>query len=197
MPIRPFLALVLVGCASASAKGPDPAAAPIPTRTGDIHDFDFIAGAWTLENHRLKARGVGSHDWDEFPARDCGTILLGGIMNVDELQFPTKGWGGVTVRTFDLKKKQWSIYWVNNKDGLLQPLVVGGFTGDRGEFYGMDTDEGRPIIARYVWTKRGPDRADWEQAFSYDGGKTWEVNWTNTLTRADPAKMCLNGSLRP
>jgi hypothetical protein len=92
----------------------------------------------------------------------------------------------VTFRTFNVKKRQWSIYWVNSRDGVMFPPVVGGFDGDRGEFYGEDEDDGRPVKVRFVWTKLGPDRAHWEQAFSSDG-RTWETNWMNDLVRADPA----------
>jgi quinol monooxygenase YgiN len=152
-------------------------------RTGDLHDFDFISGKWTLANRRLKSRGVGSTEWDEFPSTSVGQILMGGVVNVDENEFPTKGWAGVTVRHFELEKRQWKIYWVNNRDGKMQEPVVGGFEGDIGLFYGEDVDEGRPVKVVYKWTKAGPNAARWEQAFSYDDGKTWETNWTNELTR--------------
>jgi hypothetical protein len=183
---------------AAASSGPPAAADPNPAgeyayttaRTGDVHDFDFLGGAWTLQNRRLKKRGVGSKDWEEFPAVDCAQLYLGGVVNVDEIHFTTKGWAGVTFRNFDIEKRQWSIYWVNSKSGKMFPPVLGGFAGDRGEFYGEDEDEGRPVKARFLWIKHGPDHAHWEQAFSYDGGKTWEVNWMNDLTRADPAKIC-------
>ena len=182
--------------ASAPARPvmPDPPGYTL-ARTGDIHDFDFIAGGWTVQNHRLKARAVGSHDWDEFPAADCGQVLLGSVVNVDELHFPTKGWAGVTVRNFDLAKRQWSIYWISSRTGTVYPPVYGGFDGDRGEFYGEDDDDGRPVKVRFAWTKQGPDRAHWEQSFSYDG-KTWETNWTNDFTRADVAATCDHGRPR-
>ena len=191
----------IAACAAACARAPQAPASPrteLPAtttaRTGDVHDFDFLAGAWTLDNHRLKVRGVGSNDWDEFPATICATIYLGGVANVDEIRFPTKGWSGVTLRTFNVKTRQWSIYWVNSRDGVLFPPVVGGFDGDRGEFYGEDEDNGRPVKVRFVWTKLGPDRARWEQAFSPDG-RAWEVNWTNDLVRADAAT-CQGGRPR-
>src|SRR5690242_19529712 len=113
--------------------------------TGDLHDFDTFAGAWTFQNRRLKARGVGSTDWDLFPAVSCTTLYLDGVSNVDELYFPTKGWSGLTVRTFDTAKRQWSIYWVNSKTGVMFPPVVGGFQGATGDFYGDDTDDGKPV----------------------------------------------------
>jgi hypothetical protein len=152
-------------------------------RTGDVRDFDFIEGTWKLENHRLLERGAGSAEMDHFPARCRGYVLMGGVTNVDEVVFPTKGWWGTTFRHFDLEKRQWSIYWVNNRDGKMQAPVVGGFEGDIGLFYGEDLDEGRPVKVVYKWTKVGPNAARWEQAFSYDGGVTWETNWTNELSR--------------
>jgi hypothetical protein len=151
--------------------------------TGALHDFDFIDGSWKIANRRLEARGVGATVWDEFPAQSRGQVLMGGVVNVDEVAFPTKGWSGVTFRTFDIARRQWSIYWVNNRDGRMQSPVYGGFDGDVGLFYGDDEDNGRPVKVVFKWTKRGPDAARWEQAFSYDGGATWETNWINWLTR--------------
>ena len=145
--------------------------------TGDVHDFDFIEGRWSLVNHRLKARGAGSSAWEVFPATVSAHVMMGGVTNVDEATFPTKGWSGTTFRHFDLERKQWSIYWVNNRDGKMQAPVVGGFEGDVGLFYGEDVDDGRPVKVVYKWTKVGPDGARWEQAFSYDDGRTWETNW--------------------
>jgi hypothetical protein len=152
-------------------------------RNGSVNDFDFLPGNWHLDNRRLKKRGAGSREWDEFPSTSKGQVLMGGVVNVDENDFPTKGWSGVTFRHFDLEKKQWSIYWVNNRDGKMQPPVVGGFDGDIGLFYADDVDEGRPIKVVFQWTKLGPNTARWQQAFSYDDGKTWETNWMNVLTR--------------
>jgi hypothetical protein len=64
------------------------------TGTGEVHDFDYFAGAWTTHQRRLKERGVGSKDWEEFPATLCMALYLGGMATVDELYFPTKGWSG-------------------------------------------------------------------------------------------------------
>lgn len=160
--------------------------------TGDVHDFDDFAGAWTTHQRRLKTRGTGSTDWDEFPATLCVTQYLDGVANVSELYFPTKGWAGMTVRTFDTDKHRWSVSWVNGKTGLLGAPQIGGFHGDRGEFVGSDDDNGRPIQVRITWTKRDRDHIHWEQAFSYDH-LTWETNWTADFLRADPATTCAAG----
>jgi hypothetical protein len=172
MTLLPTAANLAVAGSNVS-KGSVPATVP----TGDIHDFDFFVGDWQSTNRRLKKRWVGSDDWEVFPNTVHCESHMGGIVNIDEVEFTTQGWSGMTVRTFDLQKRQWSLYWVNNRTGVLFPPVVGGFRGDHGEFYGDDTDEGRPIKVVFRWTRLGPDAAHWEQAFSLDG-REWETNWT-------------------
>jgi hypothetical protein len=183
------LLLLVAGCAGA------PLRPTLPTVTGDAHDFDSLHGAWKTQQRRLKHRGVGSQEWYDFAATVCQAPLLDGMVNVGEVLAPSQGILGFTLRTFDPKQRQWSIYWVNSKNGLLQPPVLGGFAGNRGEFYGADEDEGRPIVGRYVWSKLDADHARWEQAFSYDGQKTWEVNWTADFERAD-ASICDGAHVR-
>jgi hypothetical protein len=164
------------------------------TRTGSVHDFDYFAGAWTTHQRKLKARGVGSEDWEEFPATLCMTPYLDGAATVDELYMPTKHIAGLTLRTFDPQRRQWAIYWVNSALGRLDPVPeIGGFDGDRGEFYAQDrAEDGRPIKSRYVWTKLDHNHAHWEQAFSFDD-RSWETNWTADFVRADPAQVCEHG----
>jgi hypothetical protein len=151
-------------------------------RTGDVHDFDFLVGEWDVVNRRLAARGVGCTEWDEFPGKSRLVQHLGGAANVEELSFPTRGWSGLTVRTFNLAERQWSIRWVSSRTGTIDAGVVGGFAGDHGEFYGEDDDAGTPVKVRFHWDRLGPDTARWEQSFSYDGGP-WEPNWVMEFTR--------------
>ena len=188
------IALVAACAAPAAAQTTSPSGYTT-ARTGGEHDFDYFAGAWTTAQHRLRSRGTGSNDWEDFPGVLCMSPYLDGIATVDELLFPTKGWSGLTVRTFDRETRQWSVYWISSATGRLDSPVVGGFTGDRGEFYGTDTDAGRPVKVRYSWVKRDHDHAHWEQAFSYDD-RTWETNWTAEFTRADPATVCAAGRPR-
>ncbi|MEJ7601196.1 MAG: hypothetical protein WKG01_25050 [Kofleriaceae bacterium] len=179
---------LVVGC-GAPARGTLPA---IALPTGGVHDFDYFEGGWTTLQRRLETRGVGSTAWDEFPGTLCMKPYLGGMVTVDELAFPTKGWSGLTVRAFDVGLRRWSVYWINSKTGKLGTPVQGGFTADRGTFYGDDEDGGQPVKVRYHWNKVDRDHALWEQAFSRDG-KTWETNWTADFTRADPATVCSAG----
>jgi hypothetical protein len=148
-------------------------------------DFDFLHGNWDVVNRRLVKPLTSSTEWDEFPATSTCHGFFDGAGIFDEMIFPTKGFSGMTLRVFDPERKQWGIYWVNSKLGTLQEPVFGRFIDGRGEFYGDDTYEGRPIRARYVWSEITPTSAMWEQAFSVDGEKTWETNWTMAHTRRE------------
>ena len=149
---------------------------------GRPHDFDFLVGQWHIDNRRLRRRHVGSSDWDEFAATSQARTHLGGIVSVDEVHFPTQGFSGCTLRTLDLATRRWAIYWINSTKGVLFPPVQGGFAGERGEFYGVDDDDGRAVQVRFIWLRHGPDAAHWEQAFSLDG-QSWETNWVMTMRR--------------
>ncbi|HET9623049.1 MAG TPA: NIPSNAP family protein [Kofleriaceae bacterium] len=152
-------------------------------RRGDVHDFDFLAGRWTVASRRLAARGAGSTTWQTTLATARAELHLGGVANVDEIELPALGAAGLTLRHFRIADRQWSIHWVSSHTGAIDPPVVGGFHGDRGEFYGEDVDAGRPVKVRFVWTRLGPDAARWEQAFAYAGG-AWETNWIMEFQRA-------------
>ncbi|MEQ0560244.1 hypothetical protein ABJI51_14245 [Amycolatopsis sp. NEAU-NG30] len=149
-----------------------------------MNDFDFLHGSWTVVNRRLKTLFSGSDDWDVFPGTATCRPILGGGGNADEIFFPEQGFHGFTLRLFDVDRKEWSIYWASSRTGRLEPPVVGTFTGGRGDFYGDDTYEGRPIRAHFIWSDITDTSARWEQEFSADGGKTWESNWVMELTRS-------------
>ena len=63
--------------------------------------------------------------------------------------------------------------------------VVGSFLDGIGSFYADDTFEGRPIRVRFTWFAIDKEAPRWEQAFSIDGGITWETNWTMDFRRVD------------
>ena len=151
--------------------------------TGGLHDFDFLFGRWNVSHRRLKQRHVGSADWDSFTGTAETRGLLGGIGNVEENHMPGEGRSGLALRTYDLARGLWSIYWVSSSDGVLQPPVVGGFDAGVGRFEGEDMDGDRPIRARFLWHPLTPDTARWEQAYSTDGGESWETNWTMDFER--------------
>src|SRR6202044_3467393 len=84
---------------------------------------------------------------------------------------------GLTLRTYNPQTHQWSLYWANSKNGVMDPPQIGEFQNGVGEFYAMDKLNGKPIIVRFIWSKTTTSSPHFEQAFSADGGKTWEINW--------------------
>ncbi|MGO4408635.1 MULTISPECIES: DUF1579 domain-containing protein [unclassified Brevundimonas] len=147
-------------------------------------DFDFQFGHWTVEHRRLVARGVGCDDWDSFESTSQCRPQLGGVANVEEQVCAARGWMGMAVRTLDRATGEWSIYWISDADGRMQPPVRGRFRDGLGRFEGPDVDGGRPIIARYEWSRTDTAHPRWTQSFSYDDGATWEVNWIMDFTSA-------------
>jgi hypothetical protein len=148
------------------------------------HGFDFQTGRWKAHNRRLRARLKGSTEWDEFEATVVARPILGGQGNEDEYRTSyAGGFVGMTFRLFNPATRQWSIYWADSRRGVLDPPVIGSFTGDTGTFEGTDAFEGRPIRVRFIWSRVSTAAPRWEQAFSEDGGKTWETNWIMDFTR--------------
>jgi hypothetical protein len=147
-------------------------------------DFDFWMGAWKIHNRRLRERLKGSSQWDEFEATSVVRSLLGGVGNEDEYRTDfAGGFIGMSFRFFDRTTQKWSIYWADSRRGSLDPPVVGSFSGDTGIFEGTDSLEGRPVRVRFTWSRVTTNEPRWEQAFSGDGGKTWETNWVMEMTR--------------
>jgi len=149
-----------------------------------MNDFDFFVGSWDSVQRRLKKVLSGSTEWDdEFPGRSECVSLLGGAANLDEVSFPTKGWGGVTLRLFDPEREEWSLYWISSNRPVIDTPVVGRFVDGVGDFFGDDTYEGQRIRVRYRWSNITATSVRWEQAFSVDDEKTWETNWIADFTR--------------
>ncbi|PJI95547.1 hypothetical protein CLU85_0256 [Acidovorax sp. 69] len=164
-----------------------PAMAP-----GAARDFDFLMGPWRIRNTRLVHRLAGCNDWEMFDATGTAGPLPGGIGNCDD--FTPLAWKpgfvGMALRVFSPVTQCWSIYWLDNTTGgldpatgLLYPPVVGGFDNGVGLFYGTETFEGRPVRVRFEWSQRHSGAPRWEQAFSDDDGATWEVNWVMEFAR--------------
>jgi ketosteroid isomerase-like protein len=148
-------------------------------------DFDLFIGNWRVNHRRLKERLSNNHDWIEFEGTSSAQKILGGLGNMDDnvLNFPAGTYRAVTFRIYDPAKKLWSIWWIDSRNpGLVDPPVVGRFENGVGTFYADDTFKGKPIRVRYLWTNLST-APHWEQAFSEDGGKTWETNWTMDFTR--------------
>ena len=144
-----------------------------------VNDFDFLIGNWRVHHRRLKERLADNQEWIEFEGTCSMQKILGNAGNMDDnvLDFPSDPYRAVTLRTYDAAKKQWSIWWIDGRHpSHLDPPVVGGFKNGVGTFYADDTFKGKAIRIRFLWTNL-TTTPHWEQAFSADGGKTWETNW--------------------
>jgi len=163
----------------------NPNMSPIALDSNDgRHDFDFYFGRWHVRNERLRERLVESKDWETFEATQSCTSILGGLGNMDDFVTAWNGgFRGMTLRLFNPTTRQWSIYWASNREGVLEPPVVGAFENGVGTFYGRDQHKGTPVLARFIWSDITRDSAHWQQAFSTDEGKTWETNWVMHMTR--------------
>ena len=149
-------------------------------------DFDFLIGSWKIHHRRLKQRLKGCTEWEEFEGTGEVRPILGGLGNMDALTMDRASGPveAVTVRLYNPVTREWSIYWVaDSSPGRLDVPMVGKFNGPRGEFFSQELFEGVHIFNRFIWTVNGPNACRWEQAFSADGGKTWETNWTMNFTR--------------
>jgi hypothetical protein len=151
-----------------------------------LGDFDFFVGSWNSIQRKLKKPLADCDEWDETSATTRCWHVFGGAANVDEVHFPDWGFSGLSVRLHNPATGEWSIYWVNSRNGeLALPPVAGRFSDGVGMFYDEEQYEGRNITVRFKWSDITATAARWEQAFSLDGGQTWETNWTADFTRTD------------
>jgi hypothetical protein len=152
-----------------------------------LHDFDFLFGHWRVHHRKLKVRLANNHDWIRFDGTLFSQSLMGGYANVDDDVFEAPGgtYRGVAPRSFDAKSKQWSIWWMDSRapTAPMDPPVRGSFRDGVGTFFANDTFNGKPIRVRFTWFGITSTSCHWEQAFSADGGKTWETNWIQDLKR--------------
>jgi hypothetical protein len=170
---------------TASAASAPPALQAATPRDGQ-HDFDFEIGTWKVHLKKLQHPLTGSTTWIEFDGTVAARAVWDGRANFDEFEAdsPSGHIEGLTLRLYNPQAHQWNLYWANPKDGTFSgPPQVGEFKNGIGEFYCQDTYNGRMILIRYVWSAITPNSAHFEQSFSTDGGKTWEVNWITDQTR--------------
>jgi len=150
------------------------------------NDFDFFHGRWSVAHRRLKDRLAGCTEWEHFGGSSSAQPLLGGAGNIDDnvLDLPGGTYRAATLRAFDPATKQWAIWWLDGRHPhSVDVPMIGCFENGIGTFFADDTFRGQPIKVRFLWSRITPISARWEQAFSPDGGKTWETNWEMDFTR--------------
>ena len=167
--------------------------APIPhsDESDGRHDFDFIFGTWQVHNRKLRnPADPDCTEWLEFDTRSRAEPILGGLAHTDRIVCgpgsPYGDWEGFTLRQFDPARRLWQIWWASTRaPGRLDPPLSGRFDAGIGTFAGDDVLDGRAVELRFEWTTPDTDRARWSQAFSWDEGQTWQINWIMEFVRAD------------
>lgn len=165
----------------ASMSSPEEA----PATQARNHDFDFEFGAWTVHLSRLLEPLTGSTKWVEYEGTSVVRRVWNGRANLGELEVegPAGRIEGLSLRLFDPQSERWNIHWASSRDGALGEAMVGEFRDGVGEFFDQETYEGRVIEVRFVFSDITPTSFRLEQAFSDDGGKTWEANWIARFER--------------
>src|SRR5262245_29139811 len=155
--------------------------------TDGQHDFDFELGTWKTHVSRLLHPLTGSATWVDLDGKSVVRKVWDGRANLLELDVEGASGRieGLSLRLYNPETHQWSLNFANSRVGALTPPTIGAFKNGRGEFYGKETLNDRPIDVRFVIWCSNPDTCHFEQAFSADAGKTWEVNWKATDTRLD------------
>ena len=176
-------AFVLAGPAPSFGQGVSPA---ITQSRDGSHDFDWEIGSWATQLRYLPEPLTASTRWVDYSGTSQVRAVLGGRANLVELSL--KGASGqiegVSLRLYNPKARQWTLNFASVRNGLLTPPVTGAFDEKgRGTFYGVDTANDRTVLVRFVISDVTPNAARFEQAFSADGGATWETNWIAVDTR--------------
>jgi hypothetical protein len=187
-----FLACCLVvilqplqGIAQQNSDAPKTSVKPPAKERDGQHDFDFEIGAWKTHLSRLLHPLTGSTTWVEYEGTTVVRKVWNGRANLVELEVdgPAGHIEGLSLRLYNPQSRQWSLNFANSSGGGLSQPTIGEFKNGRGEFFDQETLNGRAILVRFVVSKITPDSYRFEQAFSDDGGKTWELNWIAIDTR--------------
>ena len=175
-------ALLLLPVAGLTAQ---PAASPA-ARDGS-HDFDFDFGTWQTHSSRLMHPLSGANDWVDMDGVTVVTKVWSGRANLAE--YRAAGPAGVVelmaLRIYNPSTGQWSINFATPQVGTLSASPgIGAFHDGRVDFYDQEEINGRAVLVRFSIWGVSANEARSEQAFSADGGKSWEVNWKTRYRRA-------------
>jgi hypothetical protein len=181
-----FLSNSLSGLAQSNADTSKVGLQTADRRDGQ-HDFDFEMGTWKTHLSRLLHPLTGSTTWIEYEGTTVVRKVWNGRANLVELEAdgPTGHFEGLNLRLYNSQSHQWSLNFSNSNGGTMSQPTIGEFKNGRGEFFDQETYNGRSILVRFVISDITPNSCRFEQAFSDDGGKTWEINWIATDTRVN------------
>ena len=171
-------------------QGPTaPASQPVTSVRDGERDFDFEIGTWTTRVRVLRNPLSGeTPNWAEYQGTSVVRPLLRARANFVELSVEGRAGRieGGSLRLYNPHSRQWSLNFASLRDGMLTAPVYGSFDErGRGRFFGQDMLDGRAILVRFLVTRVSRTEARFEQAYSADGGATWEPNWFAVDTLVD------------
>ncbi len=185
------LAVVFAGTLPLPHAQSNPPAMQAPTLHDGQHDFDPLLGNFTFQLRYMLHPLTTTPDWTDMSGTGACYKVWDGRANLDTVELDSASGGhieGLTLRLYDREARQWRLYWANNRIGRLDPPQIGDFVDGHGDFYTTDTINGKVVLIRYDWTRMTSGTPHFEQAFSPDGGKSWEVNWITNQTRTGDAE---------
>jgi len=168
-----LLSACLLGATAASA-----AALQAAPRAAGEHDFDWNIGSWKVHARRLLHPLTGSTTWVEYQGTDVVRKVWDGRANLGEVELegPAGHLEFLTLRLYNPESHQWSMNISSSATGVLSPPAVGSLQDGHGEFLDREDYNGRSILVRFEVSVLTPNSCRFEQSFSADGGKTWELN---------------------
>ena len=181
-----LVSLSPLGLAQQSSDALKIGAQQAPAMRDGQRDFDFEVGSFKIHLKRLLHPLTGSTNWVEYDGTSVTRKVWDGRAQLEEFETDSPAAGhieGLTLRLYDPQSHQWSLYWANSKGGPIFPPQIGEFKNGSGEFYAQDMLNGKSILIRFIWSNTTTNTPHFEQSFSDDGGKTWEVNWITDQSR--------------
>lgn len=192
MAIRPsvshlFLTVLAASFLSLTAGAtPQSSAGSSSLQRDGSRDFDWDIGTWKTHQRRRLHPLTGSSQWVDYHGTDIVRRLWQGA-NTGMIE--ADGPGGhlqiFTIRLYNPSSHQWTINFTNPASGTLGIPLTGVFRNGRAEFYDQEPYDGREILVRFAISDITASSCRFEQAFSADGGRTWEVNFIVTETRVN------------
>jgi hypothetical protein len=190
-------AMVLLSLAAVPITAPADSSAAVKSvppnapRDGQ-HDFDFSIGTWRTHISRRVHPLSGSNVWADYVGTSVVRKLWDGRGSLGETE--ADGSAGhleaMSLRLYNPEARQWSLRYASAGGTTSTPTAltvptVGEFKNGRGEFFDTELFNGKSVLVRNVWSDISASSIRFEQAFSEDGGRTWEVNWVAVDTRVD------------
>jgi hypothetical protein len=178
----------LPGLAQQNSEAAKTSVQQTSTERDGQHDFDFELGSWKIHLKRMLHPLTASTAWVEFDGTSVTRKVWDGRAQLEEFETDSPVAGhieGLTLRLYNPQTHQWRLYWASSKNGIMDPPQIGEFKNGRGEFYAQDILNGKSILIRFIWSDTTTSKPHFEQSFSDDGGKTWEVNWITDQTRVN------------